>query len=292
MITTPTKWLRVARSRRCPVCNSTNWCLIAADGTAAICPRTPSGKWIGKNGGGYLHKLDGSLTVSPAAPPERHAPVKSRPELANLMRGYRTAINPDKLERLAAVLGVTVASLNRLGIGWAFDRNAWAFPMTGEGGELLGVRLRRDDGRKFSITGGHEGLFIAADLPLVGPLVFCEGPTSAAALLDLEFQAIGRPSCMGGVGLVCDLIERRGRVDVVIFGDRDEAKPRPDGSVWFPGQDGAKRLAQEILPLCRSVKVILPPFHKDARDWKKAGATRGMVEAVIKAANYARKTAT
>ena len=35
--------------------------------------------------------------------------------------------------------------------------------------------------------------------------------------------------------------------------------------------------------------VVLPPFVKDARDWKAAGATKEVVLAVIKAANYARR---
>jgi phage/plasmid primase-like uncharacterized protein len=205
------------------------------------------------------------------------------------MQQYRTAINPERLEKFAGKLGLTVASLNRLQIGWAFDKNAWAFPMVNAEGELQGIRLRAADGSKFAVSGGREGLFVPADLPSAGMLLFCEGPTTCAALLDMGFDVIGRPSCMSGVDHVLAVLLRRHRGDVVIVSDNDEAKDRPDGSVWYPGQEGAARLAQQILPLCRSVKIIAPAFHKDARDWKAAGATLAVVSAVIKAASYIRK---
>lgn len=71
------------------------------------------------------------------------------------------------------------------------------------------------------------------------------------------------------------------RRDVVIMSDRDEAKERPDGSVFYPGQEGAAILAKAILPVVRSVKIVKPPFCKDVRAWLNAGATHEAVEAVI-----------
>ena len=68
-------WLRVSRSRRCPVCDHADWCLVSRDGTAAICPRVESSKRIGDSG--YLHRLKDDhgdlygdvLAWSPWAPP-------------------------------------------------------------------------------------------------------------------------------------------------------------------------------------------------------------------------------
>jgi hypothetical protein len=34
-----TAWPRVSRTHPCPVCGKPNWCLVSADGTAAICQR-------------------------------------------------------------------------------------------------------------------------------------------------------------------------------------------------------------------------------------------------------------
>jgi len=111
--------------------------------------------------------------------------------------------------------------------------------------------------------------------------MICEGPTDCAALLDMGFDAIGRPSCMGGVEHIVEFLKGRRR-DVIIVADRDEPKHRPDGSVWFPGQEGAVRLCKAIQPLVRTLKVIKPPFHKDVREWYRAGATRANVETIIK----------
>lgn len=289
MTYTRTEWLRASRRRPCPVCQRPDWCLIASDGSAAICPRTPSEKWVGKNGGGgYLHKLNGA--VLPIPPPREARPApKPKAEMVNLMRQYRSAVNAERLERLSEVLGVSVASLERLGIGWAFDKNAWAFPLTNADGGLLGIRLRCDNGRKFSVTGGHEGLHIPDGLADGGMILFCEGPTDCAALLDLGFCAVGRPSCMGSVELVRGVLNRGARRDVVILADNDAPKTRPDGSTWRPGPEGAARLAQDVLSVARSVKVVMPPFCKDAREWKAAGATKAVVDAVIRAARYVRK---
>ena len=76
------------------------------------------------------------------------------------------------------------------------------------------------------------------------------------------------------------------RRDVIIMADKDEAKERPDGSLWYPGQDGAARLSKVILPIVRSIRIVKPPFHKDIREWYKAGATREVVESVIRNTRY------
>lgn len=279
----PAGFHRPKRGERCPVCGRKDWCLVSDDGARALCKRMPSqAQW---KDAGWLHVIGKSWprpTTRPAA-----EPVVSGPELSLMARQYRTAVNPQRVERLADSLGLTASSLYRLDVGWSVKHRAWAFPMTDAAGKVRGIRLRTDDGRKFSVKGGREGLFVPRDL---GPsaLLVCEGPTSCAALLDLGFDAVGRPSCTGGGELLCGLLRQRRR-DVVIFGDHDTEKTRPDGSTFRPGQDGAERLAAEVAALCRSVKVVIPPNAKDARDWKNAGATRAVIEAVIRAQPYRRR---
>jgi phage/plasmid primase-like uncharacterized protein len=120
---------------------------------------------------------------------------------AGLASIFRRSYNPNRLDRFAAELGVSMNSLLRLSVGWSEDHDAWTFPMRNANGKVVGIRLRRPDGRKVSVTGGHEGLFIprGRDLYPGEPLLIAEGPTDTAALLDLNFMAIGRPSCTGGV---------------------------------------------------------------------------------------------
>lgn len=231
--------------------------------------------------------ISGPLRINAPHAPE--PPRLSRAELEILRRQYRTAMSPERLAGFSNLLGVSVESLARLDAGW--DGEALTFPMYVGWQYVSGFRRRLRDGRKLSLKGGREGLFIPAKLTDAGPLILCEGPTSCAAILDFGFDCIGRPSCTGGVQFVCDYLALYPRRDIVIFGDADEEKTRPDGSTFCPGPDGAAALAKRIVEakLARSVKIVIPPCANDAREWKKQGASRAAVESVIRAANYVRK---
>jgi hypothetical protein len=194
--------------------------------------------------------------------------------MAALAARYRAAAGLERLEWFSGGLGVSVAALRRLGVGWCETSRAWSFPMTDASGRVRGIRLRTAAGKKFAVRGGHEGLFVPDGLDAGSLLLLCEGPTDTAALLDLGLEAVGRPSCTGGSGLVADLITRRRPAGVVVVADRDQ-----------PGQSGARALALRLAPLCRSLRVVTPPVTvKDAREWKRAGATRAVVLAAVEAA--------
>ena len=247
--------------------------------------------------GGWLHVLAGDR-----APARRRRPrgvrtvyvpsrVPGRADLAELSRSYRVAAAAHRIEELAASLGVTAESLSRLGVGWAFDDGrpgvydagdvlrccggrTWAFPMTDGKGAVLGIRLRAEGGRKWAVAGGREGLFIPAGLGRPRRLLIAEGPTDCAALLDLAFAAVGRPSCTGGVSLLVELVRRLKPEEVVIVADADA-----------PGRRGAEALARVLRVYAQGVKAITPPDGvKDARAWKAAGATSADLEAAIAAA--------
>ena len=274
-------WRRVSRQEPCPVCHKPDWCLVAGlPGRieAAICPRTESGRRIGE--AGWLH----ILRSSPVAWPRwrctlSHAVrLAQRPanveELAALADRWRLPRESARLAALAEHLGLGVESLARLWAGWSQDRRGWTFPMKDAAGQVVGIRLRLGNGRKLSIKGGHEGLFLPDGLKPGGRLLMCEGPTDAAALLDLGFPAVGRPSCTGGVKHCVELVRRLKPEVVIVVADADE-----------PGQRGADRLAALLRLYCRDVRVIAPPPpFKDTRDWKRAGATAADVEQAIAAA--------
>jgi hypothetical protein len=272
-------WQRVSKGRPCPVCGKPDWCMYvgAEDSpTAAICARIESPKCCGE--AGWLHVLrDGGPTWSPRI---RRIEVSAARigaatlDFAKLAADFRAAVRPEALDKLAQSLAVSVESLRRLGIGWSVRHRCWSFPMSNAAGNVLGIRLRRPDGRKLSVRGGKEGLLIPDGLDAHDLLLTAEGPTDTAALLDLGFNVVGRPSCMGGVKLLVELARKLKPSGVVIVADGDA-----------PGQRGAESLAVTLMAYCPAVRVITPPSGiKDAREWTRRGAAAGDVQAVIAAA--------
>jgi hypothetical protein len=257
-------WNRVSRSSPCPICGKPDWCLVADDGTAAICPRTESPKRIGD--AGWLHRLTDEPGRGRISRRLVIQPDLLIADLSTLAVRFQTALTADRLVQFAASLGLSVESLTALQVGWSTAHLAWTFPMTDPAtGRIVGIRLRAPNGAKFAVKGGKEGLFIPAIDPVQdAPLLITEGPTDAAALLDLGFpNVVGRPCCTGGMKHLVALIRLRPTKDVVIVADADEC-----------GRRGATNLASVLRIHAPAVRVIEPPGTvKDVREWKRAGGT-------------------
>ncbi len=277
-------WKRVSRDEPCPICDKPDWCFVSHDGSVAICARVEQGSVRRAGEAGWLHRLrepddrqprkTRPIAVRVSQPPE------PRPDLAELATRFRDDVEPGRLAWLAQDLGVGVASLQRLGIGWCDSSNAWSFPMVSPDGQLLGFRLRTERGRKFSVSGGREGLFIPADFDGSGLLLIAEGPTDTAALLGLGFEVVGRPSCTGGRAMLVALVLRLRPTEIVILADPDR-----------PGLQGAAELARTLSLHHRRVSILEPPEGiKDARAWVQSGATRLEVEAAIRQAQPIRSS--
>lgn len=287
------KWRRVSRGHPCPICKRPDWCLVTHDGAAVLCMRVTSDAVVQlKRDGGsaYLHKLGGSVSQA-ASPPVRVDDLFDAPvapiDMARQMALYASRTLPGHLRTEAQAIGVSTASLTRLGAAVARggDDPVLALPMRDAEGTIIGIRLRSRSGRKWSVIGSHQGLFLP-DGQLgdqCDQVVVVEGPTDAAAMLDLGYYAIGRPSCTGCQSELVQLLRRR---DVVILADRDPDKTRPDGTTWNPGMEGATRLAGALLKTARSVKLLRPPRVKDAREWLRSGATPAVARIAIDNARY------
>jgi hypothetical protein len=59
-------------------------------------------------------------------------------------------------------------------------------------------------------------------------LLIVEGPTDATAAIDLGFNVIGRPACVGCEDMIADLVQKSGASTTLIIADADP-----------PGQLGA-----------------------------------------------------
>lgn len=275
-------WRRVSKAGPCLVCGKVDWCLYAGPDdapTAAIGARIESAKPVGS--AGWLHRLRDDDwrpvgTIRRAVPMPPQPQDAGRIDFEKLAADFCAAVNPVDLQRLAEGLGLTVESLHRLRVGWVAAHRAWSFPMTNAAGQVLGIRLRRPNGSKFAVAGGHDGLFLPGDVPgdAGGRLLVCEGPTDTAVVLDFGFPAVGRPNCTGGGRLLVELIKQRRPMEVCIVADGDS-----------PGQRGAGNLATVLLAYCAAVRIITPPVGiKDVREWKRRGATAADVAKIIDAA--------
>lgn len=269
----------------CPACGKHDGCLVAEDRSACLCSRIQEGsiKLIGEPwAGGYLHRFTGETNPKKY----NHPPKKFQPEkIPNWFQMVRQCQqNLPDLSALSKELGLTMESLARLNVGWF--RKCHTFPMRNGQNKFVGIRMRAKT-KKFAIKGGKNGLFwpIGVDAEGSGILFICEGPTDTAALLDLGFDAIGRASCNTGKQYIIDMIENKDR-QVVIMGDKDEAKYKPDGTVYYPGQEGAVQLANDLKKHVRHIRIIKPPKHKDCRAWVQSGATAEMVMMLVNNARF------
>jgi hypothetical protein len=83
-------------------------------------------------------------------------------EAWNEIKSTRT---PKSLEVLAEKLGVEPLTLQALGCQWSHRHWAWAFPLIGTDGEVIGIRLMNECGEKFYVKDSKRGSFFS-----MGPL--------------------------------------------------------------------------------------------------------------------------
>jgi len=209
--------------------------------------------------GGYLHPV-GSLPVARPVYRQRETDSVTK-DFADLLASWPK----NGVAVLAATLGVTTDSLESLGCVWAELYRAWAFPMRNGNGEIIGIRLRNDEGHKWAVKGSKQGLFCSS-YPASETGFVTEGPTDTAAAISIGLWAVGRPSCLGGTEHLKTLFRNKGVRRAVLLADNDQ-----------PGIQGAERLASEIgLP---TALLVLPA--KDVREFVQMGGTRQMVETIL-----------
>lgn len=254
------KWHRVTRQCPCEICRKPDWCTYTD--TGYCCMRIQNNKPC-KNGG-WWWPLNGEVKISRPVR-QWHPPADGAPDFNALLADWKLTTDQAELCFYASSLGVKCDALKSLG-ACQRDPHTWAFPMRDGKGEVIGIRLRHDDGKKWCVKGSHQGLFVN-DAPS-GEIAFVtEGPTDTAAALSLGLWAVGRASCAGPNQELRRLCKARGIQRAVILSDNDD-----------PGINGAERLSHEIGVPCA---VIIPPA-KDMREFVRCGGTREMIDWMLK----------
>jgi hypothetical protein len=285
-MTMPDGWIRVSRSRPCPVCERVDWCLIKIDGSEACCKRIISERQMGE--AGSIHRLQNCQAI-PDRIVKKMAERRPEPDVPmwQLAKSYHEEIlRRAMIKPMSGLLGVSEESLISLRVGWSKTHDAFSFPMRDARKLICGIRLRRPNGRKYSVIDSRSGLFIGMDEETdPETLYICEGPTDTAAMIDLGFDVVGRPDCGSGTGMLVDYVKLNRR-DVVIVHDRDE----PDSAAEANVMRGVSVLTDRLLGIAKSVRVMSPPSSKDIREWVGEGATRDTVQTVIDQMSFQKST--
>ena len=257
-----TDWTTVTKPHPCPICHKPDWCGYTVD--AVHCMRIPSDHPVRGEGGGWIHRLSDPIPAYQRPPPRDEM---LRPCFDTLWRNWRAKTDPGLLDEYAKALVVSDQALHDLGVAWAPEHGAWAFPMRDGSGKIDGIRLRADSGRKWAVKGSHQGIFLPDIRPAVPDVaLICEGPTDTAAALSIGFLAVGRPSCLGCEAIINVTIKRLAIRRAVIVSDNDG-----------PGKAGAAKLAAGL----RVPNKTIVPLAKDFREWVRAGASQPLVNCVI-----------
>lgn len=267
------QYARVSRARPCPVCGKPDWCMLARDGSHAICSRVSvGGVFCGEPG--WRHTMTNAQpTTHPATMRE-----KARLDASGYAVAFERALTPAQALACSSDLGVSVDSLRRLRMGWCEEHDAPTFPMW-ERGQIVGIRIRKPDGFKFAIRDSSNGFFIPRGLTLFDTLLIVEGPTDTAAALDMGFDAIGKPNASACTDELIRLLCER-RPDLTVFmGENDT----PDASGKVAGIDGPMKQCERARNAGLRAVFVLPPRGKDLREWKNVhGATRDMLERIVR----------
>ncbi|MEM9753111.1 MAG: toprim domain-containing protein [Planctomycetota bacterium] len=205
----------------------------------------------------------------------RSRPRQPEPPAVDLLPHARRWYRAADRQPLADELGVDVQALDQLRVGRATaddlaglgnaPRPAWTWPMRDGANNVIGVRLRYDDGSKRAVIGSRQGLFYVADVQPVDELLYVvEGCSDAAAMFTLGFNnVIGLPSAGQGADLLALLTQRLSPPTprCILIADRDE-----------PGIAGMERVARQLARWGVACRVTEPPGTAgDVRGYLNAG---------------------
>lgn len=252
---------RVSRRRPCPICERPDWCLVAADGPAAICQRIESDHRVGD--AGWLHRIRDDWTPPPRRVVRRSSPQPTIDWAARHER-YRRSLTAGGRDHVACALGIASTTVDRMAIGWCPSRSVYTWPLCDGHGRIVGIRTRASHGAKRADNGSDGSGLIYGPHLSSRYLLIAEGPTDTTALADCGYlSVVGLPSCRSGTCYIIDLIRRLRPAAIVLVPDRDDA-----GLSGFASVAGSI-IDSGAIPLIRIDAVVPPTDATDARAWAK-----------------------
>lgn len=262
------KMVRVNGSRKCPICERPDWCLLSPDGKAAICTRVESKKRCGE--AGWLHRLDNGNEL-PAFVPPPVRPKTDAPRWHAVAMECSQQITNEQVLELSAKLGLPCVGIACIGLVGSWNNEdgtkSIVFPERDGQDNVIGLNRRFEDGRKLHLPGGSRGLTLPLnwDDDRPDPLYIVEGPTDTAAMVCAGLSAWGRPSNRGGVAFIVEALAKINPArTVIIVGENDK---KPDGQ--WPGLIGCMSVAGGVQAKVKNPVnwALAPVDYKDVREY-------------------------
>lgn len=265
MLSLLSEYVRVTESQPCPKCGHIDWCLIHKSGRKCICQRVISGKRRGE--AGWLHYLGPGIVATEKLKVQSERYYVTPANLLSYLESLHVNDNTKMLEKHAKYLGLSVRSIEDMGVTYDTELAALVFPMYDDRQQLVGMRYRRRDGSKFSFKGGREGVFLSRWFVPSKLVIVTEGPTDGAAVIASGLiNVVSKPSCTGGDRIIGRMLHNHPDTPTIMVADPDA-----------PGKAGGLNLADSLPNLC---VVICPP--KDIRDVvSKAELTSAVKDGIL-----------
>ncbi len=247
----------------CPVCNKPDGCLIADDGSAAICSRKSVGsvKKVGKGAfhGGWLHIL-GDFKPQKYETPEKPYVNWNR---WSVKFAIQLAENRKSFGKLCQSINLNPISALRFYIGW---HKGWlTIPVYSIMGKISGIQRRQGNTKRYMKHSGM-GVFVPSAF-YQNPsdtVAVTEGWTDTVTALEYGYNAIGRVNAWVGNEEVLMFVKTHPFIErVLIFADNDE-----DGV----GLAGANECRDMLVDNDMMTRVVLTP-KRDLRACKQKNMT-------------------
>ena len=175
--------------------------------------------------------------------------------------------------------GLAEASVKKFGIDVCMDKTkdiAHRYPYYSNGRHVAN-KVRRRIEKGFYWEGDYKdaGLFGQHLFPPGGRhITVVEGELDAASAWELmgsRYPVVSIKSASSAVSDCRDAFEYLNSFeDIVLVFDTDEPKTRPDGSVFFPGQEAAKKVAELPFPPGK-VRILTLEHGKDPSEYLQKG---------------------
>jgi len=242
----------------CPICGKPDFCLVAEDGTAAICARIEKGSVKRVGEAGYLHILkEGFVPQKYKEPPvpdiDWHTKVT--------VQGVNLLSKRREFGKFCKYTGVNPIAALRFNVG--YDDGWFTIPLYKEANKITGIQRRRGALKRME-KHSKIGVFVPSAFFQYHcrTLAVTEGWSDAVAAIQYGFSSIGKFNSHAGDKWTEYYAKHIKCQQVLIFADNDESGI---------GLEGANKTATHLKEtLGIPVNVCVTP-KKDLKETYNAG---------------------